>query len=199
MIPSVDRLIIGCGYLGERVARRWLSAGLRVAALTRSRAAHLAEQGIEPVVGDVLDPLPKLPQARTVLYAVGFDRSVGADMRDVYVQGLANVLQALPEPERFLYVSSTGVYGDAEGGEVDEEMSIDPGDESGRVVAEAEALLRDRLPEAIILRFAGIYGPGRLMRADTLRSGQPIPGDPEQWLNLIHVEDGADAVLAAEA
>jgi nucleoside-diphosphate-sugar epimerase len=54
------------------------------------------------------------------------------------------------------------------------------------------------MPDAAILRFGGIYGPGRLLRQKTVQAGEPIIGDGARWLNLIHVEDGARAVLAAE-
>jgi nucleoside-diphosphate-sugar epimerase len=54
------------------------------------------------------------------------------------------------------------------------------------------------MPAAMILRLAGIYGPGRLLRRQAIEAGQPIAADGEKWLNLIHVEDGAAAVLAAE-
>ena len=73
------KLIIGCGYLGTRVAQKWLGDGCETWALTRSeeRAARLAELGIKTVVGDVLDlsSLQKLPPVETILYAVGFDRA----------------------------------------------------------------------------------------------------------------------------
>lgn len=195
-----DVLIIGCGYLGERAARLWLNRGRRVAALTRGRADDLRAIGIEPIVGDVTDPasLRELPEATTVLYAVGMDRSAGPSMRDVYVTGLSNVLETLPKPERFLYVSSTGVYGQDDGVEVDEDAPTEPGDPSGQIVLDAETVLRQQMPSAVILRFAGIYGPGRLMRSDGLKRGEPLGGDPAKWVNLIHVADGANVVLLAE-
>jgi nucleoside-diphosphate-sugar epimerase len=197
----MTRLIIGCGYLGRRVASLWRARDERVFATTRSpgRAEELRQLGVEPVVGDVLDPdrLRGLPAADTVVFSVGFDRSAGRPMRDVYVGGLGNVLAALPPPGRFVYVSSTGVYGHSGGEEVDEDAATEPAEESGRVVLEAERLLRQRLPAAVVLRFAGIYGPGRLLRRQAVEAGEPLIGDPERWLNLIHVEDGAAAVLAA--
>ena len=49
-----------------------------------------------------------------------------------------------------------------------------------------------------MLRFAGIYGPGRLLRQKAVAAGEPIVAGADRWLNLIHVEDGARAVLAAE-
>jgi nucleoside-diphosphate-sugar epimerase len=198
---SGDKLVIGCGYLGRRVALRWREEGCRVFVTTRSlaRAAEFRRLGLEPVVCDVLDraSLRALPAVPTAVYCVGFDRAVGATMRQVYVVGLAQVVECLPRPSRFLYVSSTGVYGQADGEWLDEAAPTEPADEAGRTVLAAERLLRDRLPEAVVLRFAGIYGPGRLIREQALRAGQPLTGDPDKYLNLIHVEDGAAAVRAA--
>ena len=117
-------------------------------------------------------------------------------MRRVYVEGLGNALAALPGGPRIVHVSSTSVYGQADGGEVDERSPTHPLEESGRVVLEAEALIRSRRPGAIVARFAGIYGPGRLLRSKDLLAGTPLAIDPEKWLNLIHVEDGVRAVQA---
>jgi nucleoside-diphosphate-sugar epimerase len=196
-----DVLILGCGYLGRRAAVRWREQGRRVAALTRKNAAELAALGIEPIVGDVCDPdsLKGLPPARTVLHAIGLDRTSGRTMRDVYVQGLANLLTALPGTSRFIHVSSTSVYGQTDGGWVTESSSTEPHEESGKVVLEAERLLHETVPTAVILRLAGIYGPGRLIRKQALLKGEPLVGDCEKWINLIHVDDGVDAILAAEA
>lgn len=190
-------------------------------ALTRGRADDLRANGIEPIVGDVLNPesLKALPHTESVLYAVGLDRSAGRSMREVYVEGLGNVLGALgrlprlggerdtnPLPSesrqttsRFLYISSTSVYGQTDGDWVDESSPTEPLEESGRVVLEAERTLRQFRPDAVILRFAGIYGPGRVLRRASLLKGEPVPGDGERFVNLIHVEDGVRAVLAAEA
>ncbi len=198
----MDKLIIGCGYLGRRVAALWLRGGARVLGTTRQgdHALALRSEGIEPVVCDVLDPLP-LREVRgidTVLYAVGFDRSSGASMRSVYVEGLARVLEVLPPPRRFIYISSSSVYGQTDGSWVDETSPTEPQEASGQIVLDAEKVLRAKLPAAVILRFAGIYGPGRLLRQKTIQAGEAIVGAADKWLNLIHVEDGARAVLAAE-
>jgi nucleoside-diphosphate-sugar epimerase len=192
-------LLFGCGYLGRRVAARWVAAGRRVAAVTRRNAAELRALGVEPVVADVTDgaSLTALPRAATVLYAVGMDRSAGRTMHDVYVGGLGTVLAALPAGGRFVYVSSTSVYGQTDGGWVDESSPTAPTEEAGRVVLEAEGLLRRLRPDSIILRLAGLYGPDRLLRKIPVLKGEPLIGDADKWLNLVHVEDGADAVVAA--
>lgn len=198
--PTIDALIVGCGYLGRRVAARWLAAGRRVAALTRRNAETLAALGIEPIQGDVLDPgsLKQLPRARTLLHAVALDRTTGKTMREVHVHGLGNILDYAPRPQRFIHVASTGVYGQVDGGWVDEAAAAEPVEESGKIVREAEELLRSKRPDAIILRFAGIYGPDRFLRKQAIRNGERLGGDAERWLNLVHVDDGADAVIAAE-
>jgi nucleoside-diphosphate-sugar epimerase len=203
------KLIIGCGYLGRRVAAAWQALGTAVSATTRSpaRAAELASLGIRPwpFPCDVLDAasvracLPSIPPVSTVLYAVGFDRSSGRSMRESYVDGLRNVLAVLAPPRRFIYVSSTGVYGQTAGEVVDEDAPTEPVEESGRVMLDAECVLRAQVPDAVVLRFAGIYGSGRLLRRAAIEAGEPLIGDPDKWLNLIHVEDGAAAVLAADA
>jgi nucleoside-diphosphate-sugar epimerase len=197
------KLIIGCGYLGSRIAALWREQGHRVVATTRrpARAEELGRLGIEAIVCDVLDPgsLTQLPIVDGVVHCVGLDRAAGVSMRRVYVDGLANVLDALPGQPRFVYISSTSVYGQVSGEEVDEEAVTQPLDESGAVVLEAEGLLRRRRPDAVILRFAGIYGPRRLLRrAAALRAGEAIATDLEGWLNLIHIEDGARIAVAAE-
>ncbi|MFO0800950.1 MAG: NAD-dependent epimerase/dehydratase family protein [Gemmataceae bacterium] len=197
--PATDALIVGCGYLGRRVAARWVAAGRRVAAVTRRNASELRALGVEPVIADVMDPssLVALPRAAVVLYAVGMDRAAGHSMHDVYVGGLRNLLTALPTGERFLYVSSTSVYGQRDGGEVDETSPTEPTEEAGRVVLAAERLLRARRRDAIVLRLAGLYGPDRLLRKHPVLKGEPLVGDADRWLNLVHVSDAADAVVAA--
>ncbi|MHC4877430.1 MAG: NAD-dependent epimerase/dehydratase family protein [Planctomycetota bacterium] len=204
----MKRLIIGCGYLGRRVAQRWLNAGDSVFALTRStgNATELRNIGIEPIRGDVTqrESLANLPSCDTVLHAVGFDRTAAASKREVYVDGLRNILdQVAGCCEHFVHVSSTSVYGQQDGEQVDEHSPTEPIHESGAICLDAEQLVSTRVANgtyrnATILRLAGIYGPGRLLaRVDAIRQQQPLPGNPDAWLNLIHVDDAADIVVAA--
>ena len=200
------KLIFGCGYLGRRVAALWRAAGEQVCAVTRSgaRAKEFALQGIEPIIADVTDHTSlagKLPAADTVLYAICHDRAAGHSMREVYVEGLQNTLAALaPETDKFIYVSSTGVYGNFGGAWIDEAAHCHPDREGGRVCLAAEQLLTAHplKSRVIILRMAGIYGPGRVPRRKELISGDPIAAPEHGWLNLIHVDDAAKIVLAAE-
>lgn len=200
---SVDKkvmkiLIIGCGYVGLRAAERWTAIGHQVTALTRSpsRAAQFGNDGFQAIVGDVLDSesLKALPAADICLYAVGYDRSTSADKKQVYVDGLKNVLTEIQNRvPRLVYVSSSSVYGQ-EGGEVVNELSpCHPNTDGGRICLTAESVVREFYPSVnsgTILRLSGIYGPDRLIgRRQQLESRTPISGNPQGWLNLIHVED----------
>ena len=204
---ATARLIVGCGYLGERVGRDWLAAGDRVFAVTRrdARAAELAAAGFQPIVADVaaaeaVDWLATLPEVATVFWAVGFDRGSGRTHADVHLGGLGRLLDALPAAPRPILSSSTGVWGDESGAIVDEDTPPRPSREAGRVLVAAESLLRaHRLGPGVALRFAGLYGPGRLPRLDQLRAGVPIAADPDSWLNLVHVDDAARVVAAVAA
>jgi nucleoside-diphosphate-sugar epimerase len=198
-------LVFGCGYLGLRVAMRWRDRGDAVVAVTRSRerAAELARLGLKPCVADVIDcaSLADLPAARSVLFAVGHDRRSGRSIGEVFVEGLRNVLDALPrETERFLYISSTGVYGQSEGEWVDETSPCYPMREGGQACLQAERLLQGHPigARAVILRMGGIYGPGRIPRLSDLQEGRPIAAPEHGYLNLIHVDDAAAIVLNAE-
>jgi nucleoside-diphosphate-sugar epimerase len=204
MSESGVKLVVGCGYLGLRVARLWRHAGDRVYAVTRSaeRARSLAAEGLDPIIGDVTAPaaLPDLPAIDTLFWAVGFDRASGASYRDVHVAGLGRVLDAIPGAPRVVFASSTGVWGTEDGSVVDETTPAHPTREAGRVLLEAESLLHTRTGDrGTALRFAGLYGPDRLPRLEDLKAGRPIAADPDSWLNLVHVDDAARIVVAVAA
>jgi len=196
-----DRLIVGCGYLGLEVARRWLREGHAVQALTRTpeRAEQLAQWGLQPLLGDLTlpDSLPRWSSIETLLLAVGLDRRSGHSQREVYIEGLRHLIERCERPpRRVVSISSTSVYGQTAGEWVDENSPTEPVAENGRVCLEAEQLLRAHWPHACILRSAGIYGPGRLVaRVDQLRAGVPLTGNPAAWLNMIHVQDLATAAV----
>jgi nucleoside-diphosphate-sugar epimerase len=200
----MTKLVFGCGYLGERVARRWREAGHEVVVVTRSagRAATFDQLGYESIIADITQPatLRNLPVAETVLFAVGFDRTSGQAIDDVYAGGMRNVLASLPaDTGTFIYISTTGVYGPAGGDWVDESTPADPRREGGVASREAELALGEHSlgRRGFILRLAGIYGPGRVPFLRELQAGEPISAPTKGYLNLIHVDDAAAVVEAA--
>ena len=200
----MSKLIFGCGYLGRRVAERWRDAGQEVFVVTRraDRAGRLAAEGFQPIVADILRPesLANLPTVETVLFAVGFDRSSGASIRDVYAGGLRSVLDVLPrDTGKIIYTSSTGVYGQTHDEWVDEDSPCEPNRDGGKACLEAEqTLARHPLGQrGVTLRLAGLYGPGRIPNADEIRNNKPIAASEQGYINLIHIDDAGEAVLAA--
>jgi len=202
-------LIVGCGYVGARVASRLHSAGHDVFAVTRSeeRARDFAARGWTPIIADIMNPAPlaSAPAMDAMLHAVGYDRAGGFAKRDVYVAGLVNVLSAVAgRCPRVVTISSTSVYGQSQGEFVDEPSPTEPTTESGQICLDAERAFqewRDTQPAgtaAMIVRLAGIYGPGRMLaRAESLRNGVPMSGRGDAWLNLIHGDDAALLAIAA--
>ena len=203
------KIIIGCGYLGGRVAQKWVDAGHDVFALTRSdqKARRLRDRGIRPIIGDVTVPgtLGSLPEADTLLYSVGFDRHGGLSRSTVQIGGIENVLNAISaKVSHFIYISSTSVYGQTQGEWVDENSACTPKRQNGKVARKVEqSLFRQRAAHAStnelrtnVLRLSGIYGPGRLdARIEALTTGEPVNVNPDAWLNLIHADDAVLAIL----
>ncbi len=117
---------------------------------------------------------------------------------DSQVQGLANLLDSLSVGSHVVYISTTGVYHQQDGSWVDEFSTARPTMPGGQTHLRAESLLRRRWHQAhTILRLAGIYGPGRVPLARQIAVGKPIDAGADGYLNLIHVDDAATAVLNA--
>jgi len=197
-------LIAGLGDLGTEVARLAVGEAREVFGLRRSPAR--APGGVTLLRGDVTDPgTLELPPALDVaVYCVAADARNEGAYRRAYPEGLSHVLGALAteSPEaRVLFVSSTGVYGDAGGAWVDEETAPAPESFTGRAMLEAEAVLERSGFDGTSLRLGGIYGPGRTSLLDAVRSGRPFPAAAmDRWTNRIHRDDAARATLhVAEA
>lgn len=193
-------LIAGCGDVGVRLARLLQGRGRSVLCLRRHAAA--LPQDLPRLAADLADAgsLAALPRGlrRVVFMPAPQARSEEA-YRRVYVEGLSNLLAALDtaQLERFVLVTSSAVYGEHGGGWVDEDTPPAPPGFNGRVLLEAEDLLRARLARGrgVVLRLAGLYGPGRDPLIDRLRAGLArAPRDPPFFANRIHVDDAASAL-----
>lgn len=138
-----------------------------------------------------------LPPVDQLLVAVSYDRGGPRSHYDSQVGGLRNLLQVIAPQTHICYISTTGVYHQSDGSWVDETSPTRPNREAARVHLEAEELLRRCHGGSpwTILRLAGIYGPGRVPRMAKVRCGRPITATQRGYLNLIHVDDAAEAVM----
>jgi len=191
-------LIAGCGDVGSALGLMLAASG-HVAFGLRRRAGRLPE-GIQGVGADLAVPssLNALPEGLdAVVYSAAADGYSDEAYRAAYVDGVRNLLEALARgqqrPARFVFVSSTGVYGQSEGEWVDEASVTEPAAFSGRRLLEGERLARAQGPGGSVVRLGGIYGPGRRRLVDRVRRGEACREG--LWTNRIHRDDAA-AVLA---
>ncbi|HTV86781.1 MAG TPA: NAD-dependent epimerase/dehydratase family protein [Dyella sp.] len=192
-------LMAGCGDLGQRVAALLLARGDEVYALRRNPPA----QGGSPVQWLRADltraqSIPELAAPITQLvYLPAPDAREEQAYRAVFVAALGHLLRVLHgHPlKRVLFVSSSAVYGEHGSDWIDEDTPPAPLGFNGRVLLEAEHLLSGQAVPSIVLRLAGLYGPGRLQLLERLRAGSACaPRTPAHWANRIHVDDAAAAI-----
>ncbi len=195
--------ILGCGYLGQRLARWHQQRGDQVLALvaTKASAEQLNAQGIEAKVLDLDQEAVDTVLAANVdgLYYLVPPSSKGTEDERVarLLQGWGSERSAC----RVLYLSTTGVYGDCGGVWVDESRPVNPPSDRAKRRWSAEQQWRQWQQqgggELVVLRVAGIYGPGRLPLA-RLRKGLPMLGaDEAPYSNRIHVDDLTQVCVAA--
>lgn len=192
--------ILGCGYVGLELGRQ-LTDDHEVVGVRRSTdgVAAIEAAGFEAVQADITDAeeLQTVPDVDAVVFAAS-SGGRGADAaRDIYVDGLRTAIEQFgrrtDSPDRLVYTSSTGVYGDHDGDWVDEETPVEPTTEKTEVLAEAERVARevaaDRGIDGTVARFAGLYGP------DRYRLTRYVEGPvTEGYLNMVHRDDAAGAI-----
>jgi nucleoside-diphosphate-sugar epimerase len=204
-------LIVGCGYVGIATARLLLASGYEVHGVRRSQAGRdaLAVAGIRPLHGDVSDAasIASWPRDWDVVVNAASSAGGGVDAyRAVYLQGTQNLIEHLGRAavRSFVHVGSTSVYAQVDGSWVDEGSPTEPRSEAARVLVATEQALRDAWERrgfpAIVLRASGIYGPERgHARQELLHGRARIDGDGSRWLNMVHRDDVAGAIVAAAA
>lgn len=193
-------LILGCGDIGMVLGRELLEAGHRVIGARRSATA-LEGSGIEPLPLDLGDEaaLAALPDVDYVVYILSADRFDEAAYRTAYPDGLKAVLRTYEgrdnTPKRLFFVSSTSVYAQQEGERVDEEAPAKSTGFAGMLMREAEEALHESPLPGTVVRFSGIYGPGRDRLIRQVLEGRIAPKVPPMYSNRIHRDDCA-GVLA---
>jgi len=197
-------LIVGCGDVGRRLAAAAQDRGESVHCIVRSResADRLLTKGLHAVAVDLDVATPGLAgdwDQRQIFYLAPPPSGSDDDPR------MRRFLAALPTTgkHRIVYISTTGVYGDCQGAWVDEQQPPNPQVDRARRRYDAERQLRTWRDaghgEIVILRVAGIYGPGKLP-LERLRKQVPMIGaDEAPWTNRIHIDDLVAVCEAAMA
>ena len=192
---NMNMIVFGLGYAGAAIARDAAAAGHAVTATSRATDAPPPPPGVRVVAFD--DAGGAIASATHAVSTAPPD-----DDGDPVLRRYGAALAAAPRLRWLGYISTTGVYGDREGGVVDEHAVPAPGQERSRRRLDAEQAWRDLAGGRLALdlfRTAGIYGPERSVFAD-LRAGRARRvGKPGHVFGRIHRDDIAGAILAAAA
>lgn len=183
-------LVAGLGDLGQAVAERWLAAGHRVSGVRRGAAAPAGVELYSQTLGQEPVQLPD-GQIDLLYFILTPSRRDEDSYRAAFLDAPAALLDALqlrqPLPP-VVFVSSTAVYGDHDG-TVDEDSEPRPTAFNARILLAAEQELSFRALTTVV-RFSGIYGPGRerlVRQVAAIRAGAAAPSP--QWSNCIHRDD----------
>jgi len=201
-MPAMQRLLIlGCGYVGEKLAVACLAKGMQVLATTRSveRAGQLKTLGVEAYQADSPLDLPDdiLASVDATVDSIPLNCD-GEAMQALQPQWVPDFAVKCSRLQWVGYLSTTGVYGDADGAWVDELWPCQPSSQRGseRLLAE-QAWLQSGLP-AEVFRLAGIYGPERNILGRLKAGGyQAVAWLPPHYSSRIHVDDIVAALMAA--
>ena len=199
-------LIIGCGDVGQRVVRQ-LPRAVRVLALTSSpeRRPALRAQGITPLHGNLDDPRSLLRLSGLATRVLHLAPPPGEGRGDPRTRNLLRALQLRGTPQALVYGSTSGVYGDCQGAQVDETRALaaTTARAQRRVDAEVAVRLLGRRASRVrtsILRIPGIYAPDREGGTPEarLRKGTPVLESADDvFTNHIHADDLARACIRA--
>ncbi|WP_028726021.1 SDR family oxidoreductase [Paracoccus zeaxanthinifaciens] len=193
----MEMLVFGHGYSAGYLTPLLTARGWNVTGTTREHPERVAAAGARPLVwpGDEDGVRQAIARADAILVSAG----PGPDGDPVLARFRVDLAQARP---RWLgYLSTTGVYGDRQGGWVDEDSVLDGSGPRGQARIRAEAdwqdLSRENGLPLHIFRLAGIYGPGRGPFAKLRRGSAKRTVKPGQVFSRIHVEDIAQVLLAS--
>lgn len=196
--PAV--LLAGCGDVGIRSGLLLAAQGRKVYGLRRSVGTLPAP--LLPLQADLTDAasLTALPSdIADVIFLPTPGRREEAAYRGLFLDGLRHLVEALRGRGplgRLLFVSSSAVYGEHDGNWVDEDSDCRPLAFNGRLLLQAERWLHEAVPDAVVARCAGIYGPGRSRLVDQVVGGSARrPAGAAEFSNRIHVDDVAGALV----
>jgi nucleoside-diphosphate-sugar epimerase len=196
--------VLGCGYVGAEFARQARAAGHDVLGVVRSEASRdkLRAEGIAAEAFDLYaGDWARLPRGfDAVVYAASTGGGGPEAYALAYDTGVRRALMWAREVGAggFVFTSSTGVYRQDDGRIVDEESVVGGAPTADAILGGERAVLSAGFARARVLRFGGLYGPGRHHLVDQLRRGDHvIGGRVDHYINYLHRDDAASSILAA--
>lgn len=185
-------LICGHGYLGQAIATAAEARGYEVStsSLSGGNGSHTCDLGSQESV-DMLSSMIDPPDA--IVHCASSGKGGPPAYERVYRNGIRHLQAAFPDA-LLLFTSSSSVYGQTDGSIVTEESPAEPDRETGRILLESEKLTISL--NGIVCRLSGIFGPERSVLLKKFLHGEAvIEEDGRRFLNQIHRDDAADAIL----
>ncbi len=189
-------LIVGFGYVAKYFYQTLPQDKYMVTSIRRSKEEQ-KYKNLVPFQADLNDISTlklKKEKPEFVLYCPSPDHYEEDAYRKVYIDGLLNLLKVLDTSniKRFIYISSTSVYGQTTGEWVDENSETNPTTFGGKILLKAESLLYSKLSNSTVIRLGGIYGLGRNTLIQRVKDNKiKISDRYPRYVNRIHVEDSA--------
>lgn len=197
-------LVVGAGYLGAEICYQLRDTGANVFAARRSGEPCI-HRGItfSTIKLDISEPRTffSLPESLdAIFYCVSADDYSVTAYRTAYQTGVENLLlyvkENIPSCGACTFISSTGVYVENSGGVVSESSLVAQEDEIYQCIINGENTVSSLYPKrGLVLRFSGIYGPGRTYFVEMAKKLHSLSQDEVHWSNRIHVVDGARAAV----
>ncbi len=189
-------LIAGCGYVGSKLADVLAARGHSVSVIRRSEIKSTSSISSYQVDLCNVDSLSKLPTDIDIcFYLVAAEAQTREAYNRAYLLALKNLLAYVnsqnANPVRWIFTSSTSVYHQQDGSWVDETSSTEPTDFTGQILLEAEEHLHVNAPSATVVRFSGIYGPGRMRLVEQVKNNNRPIIHSDVFSNRFHLEDCA--------
>jgi nucleoside-diphosphate-sugar epimerase len=201
--PYKSVLIVGCGYVGRRVADLLPADTCQITGCVRSKqsAAKLELSGIAPLVIDLDQPAAKTGWADGFDEVFYFAPPTPHGEQDLRMHAFLQAIDTAALPRRIVYISTSAVYGDCQGAWITESQALNPTTARGQRRLDAEQQLQAYCElhniQWLLLRVPGIYGPGKLPLA-RLREGTAVLREADSpYTNRIHADDLARICVAA--
>lgn len=185
-------LIVGCGWVGTKLAETLISNNIKVFGTTRSveKATHLSSINIEPIILELETNEPislNLPTVDSVVISISPGKGDQRSQYPLYIEKLSKLL-ALTNPQVIMY-SSTSAYNGKKG--IVTESDAEPNSENDNLILAAEGKLRKIISDSVILRLGGLYGSDR--HPVRYLAGRDKISNGDSPVNLVHREDVINA------